>query len=270
MLNEENLYAATTAAAASSPPSLSDVVPSMPYRQQSGGTGLLSVSEHETCLQGVDVDAAPAMPFRQKSCALLSVSEENVKAFLETDAAPSLPHRQSSLASNSHHTKKSDSSTSSSEPVPEYLQPIDVESKLKELTEKAEEFKRVVDLRDRKYGMRTYKQCFIGSEAVDRMIEVGLAKDRDEAVELGGNWMKFLGLFRHVCDDHDFKDKHLFYKFGGDSHKNRAEKKKNAAPAPARIGRPWYSIRGRDALTMSGLSLLEKNATEQPDNAKST
>ena len=243
---------------------LNDQQPGIPQRRST----LASVNADNLRAAAV-VDVVPSMPYRQQSNGLMSVSEENLKAISVADAAPCKPSRQESLASSSHHHRKErksngSGSSSTAEPVPEYLQPTfceDVESKLKELSEKAEEFKRVVDIRDRPYGVRTYKQCFVGSEAVDRMIESGLAKDREEAVELGQNWMRFLGLFRHVCDDHEFKDKHLFYKFA-DSHSKTKNKSKKLNSAQPTTGRPWYSVRGRDTAIMEGQPMSQKDLSK--------
>lgn len=81
-----------------------------------------------------------------------------------------------------------------------------------ELEELVEGFKAYVDVRDRKYHMRTYHNCFIGSEAVDSMIYAGLAHSREEAVKLGKRLQRELKLFHHVCDDWSFEDKRLFYR----------------------------------------------------------
>lgn len=43
----------------------------------------------------------------------------------------------------------------------------------KDLSEIAAQFKENVKLSDRSYRLKTYKQCFIGSEAVDYLVESG-------------------------------------------------------------------------------------------------
>ena len=53
----------------------------------------------------------------------------------------------------------------------------------------------------------------IFSDAVDTMVERGLAKTRTEAVELGRMLARELGLFRHVTGDHAFSDDYLFFRF---------------------------------------------------------
>lgn len=76
----------------------------------------------------------------------------------------------------------------------------------------ADAFIMYVDIRDRRYRARVWRDCFIGSEAVDALIYAGLADNRENAVLVGRHLQKELRLFAHVCDDHDFKDDFLFYR----------------------------------------------------------
>jgi sensor c-di-GMP phosphodiesterase-like protein len=67
-----------------------------------------------------------------------------------------------------------------------------------------------LDVRDRIYRMRVFRNCFVGSQAVDWIArECGVG--RAEALRLGRNLLA-LGLVRHVEDEHDFKDAELFYR----------------------------------------------------------
>jgi pyruvate/2-oxoglutarate dehydrogenase complex dihydrolipoamide dehydrogenase (E3) component len=87
-----------------------------------------------------------------------------------------------------------------------------------ELTEIYDRFRAIVDLQDREYGFplkKTYRQCFVGSEAVGKMIEEGLAADEADAVRLG-NVMLNGGIFHHVQRAHAFKNDDLFYRFSSD------------------------------------------------------
>ena len=72
-----------------------------------------------------------------------------------------------------------------------------------------------VEVKDRKYRFKKYRQCFVGSEAVDFLVDNGYVASRFEAVELGEK-MRAAGLFSHVVDDHGFKDDKLFYAFDPD------------------------------------------------------
>lgn len=71
---------------------------------------------------------------------------------------------------------------------------------------------RKVDVKDRKYRMKTYPTCFVGSEMVDYMVENQLAPSRSEAVKIGRELLS-TGHLEHVVREHDFKDDFLFYHF---------------------------------------------------------
>ncbi len=77
--------------------------------------------------------------------------------------------------------------------------------------------RRVLDIRDRKYGFpaKTYPKCFVGSEAVAQLVKEGIASDEDDAVRVG-NMMLNAGVFHHVLDAHAFKNENLFYRFISD------------------------------------------------------
>lgn len=47
------------------------------------------------------------------------------------------------------------------------------------------EFKSGIEIKNRKYKLKTYKSCFIGEEAVTWLVEHGFAENRKEAVTLG-------------------------------------------------------------------------------------
>jgi hypothetical protein len=72
-----------------------------------------------------------------------------------------------------------------------------------------------VDVRNRRYQLKSYKRCFVGAEAVDFMVQSGWARSREEAVKIGQSLQKEFKLFEHVVDPerHDFKDSFLFFKF---------------------------------------------------------
>jgi len=80
------------------------------------------------------------------------------------------------------------------------------------LSRKAAIFLSVVDVKNRNHGLLKLKKCFVGSEAVDRMLSAGLATTRKEAVDLGRDFVDKLSLFRHVMGTHTFKDKRLLYR----------------------------------------------------------
>ncbi|XP_072332238.1 rap guanine nucleotide exchange factor 4 isoform X4 [Scyliorhinus torazame] len=68
-------------------------------------------------------------------------------------------------------------------------------------------------IRDRKYHLKTYKQCCVGTELVDWMIQqTPCVHSRTQAV---GMWQVLLeeGVMNHVDQEHNFQDKYLFYRF---------------------------------------------------------
>lgn len=83
-------------------------------------------------------------------------------------------------------------------------------------------FREIVAIQDRQYGLpaKTYKQCFVGSEAVAQLMEKGMAIDEEDAVRLG-NVMLHSGVFHHVQRAHVFKNAYLFYRFADDEDHGR-------------------------------------------------
>mmetsp|Transcript_29555 Transcript_29555/g.32898 ORF Transcript_29555/g.32898 Transcript_29555/m.32898 type:complete len:449 (+) Transcript_29555:543-1889(+) len=73
-----------------------------------------------------------------------------------------------------------------------------------------------VKVKTRKYKMTTYKDCFIGKEAVDWLVKnVTTVHSRQEAVEFGTGLMQYQ-LVHHVCRSQPFRDGHFFYRFQAD------------------------------------------------------
>ena len=89
-----------------------------------------------------------------------------------------------------------------------------------QLANQAAAFQGCLDVRDRKYRMRTFKSCFVGSEAVDALVLSNVVSSRDEAVEMGRRLERELRLFSHVTGDHKFADDHLFYRLRTDATAN--------------------------------------------------
>ena len=68
-----------------------------------------------------------------------------------------------------------------------------------------------VEVTDRRYLLRVYPRCFIGSEAVSWLAE-NENLTRSEARSLGERMLE-LGQFRHVLDEHGFIDGSFYYRF---------------------------------------------------------
>eukprot|EP00945_MAST-04E_sp_MAST-4E-sp1_P005610 g5610.t1 len=80
----------------------------------------------------------------------------------------------------------------------------------------------LVVIKTRRYHLRFYSKCFVGRHFVDSIVShprTKLAcKERLRAVKLMNCLMR-AGLVHHVCDDHEFKDDYLFYRFYADDMK---------------------------------------------------
>ncbi len=68
-----------------------------------------------------------------------------------------------------------------------------------------------IEVKDRRYRLKVYKNCFIGSELVSWLVANKDVTEK-EAVVLGQNLFEH-NLIAHACRDHDFKNDFLFYEF---------------------------------------------------------
>lgn len=88
--------------------------------------------------------------------------------------------------------------------------PIFTRDQLKRMTAEMRGF---LDVRDRKYHLRTYRKCWLGRDGVAYLSKT-LGSER-VAVAVGDQ-MIAAGLMRHVAGDHSLKKKELFYRFKED------------------------------------------------------
>ncbi|KAF3694862.1 Rap guanine nucleotide exchange factor 4 [Channa argus] len=75
-------------------------------------------------------------------------------------------------------------------------------------------------IRDRKYHLKTYRQCCVGTELVDwQMQQSSCIHSRVQAV---GMWQVLLeeGILNHVDQERSFQDKYLFYRFLDDEQED--------------------------------------------------
>ncbi|XP_036732816.2 rap guanine nucleotide exchange factor 4 isoform X4 [Manis pentadactyla] len=75
-------------------------------------------------------------------------------------------------------------------------------------------------IRDRKYHLKTYRQCCVGTELVDWMLQqTPCVHSRTQAV---GMWQVLVedSVLNHVDQEHYFQDKYLFYRFLDDEHED--------------------------------------------------
>ena len=75
-----------------------------------------------------------------------------------------------------------------------------------------------VEIKTRRYKIKLYQRCFVGSEAVDWLVN-RTKLSRPDAIKIGQK-MVDKGLFAHVSDNHPFKDEYLFYRFTDDQGKS--------------------------------------------------
>jgi hypothetical protein len=104
-----------------------------------------------------------------------------------------------------------------------------------------------VPLGERRYRVKWYPNCFVGSEAVDWLVR-GYGLARDEAVELGQHLLE-RGTIHHVVKEQPFADGEFFYRFNGsgpklDSIEIDALVQKMRAPGGLEIGERSYLGRG--------------------------
>ncbi|XP_007909495.1 DEP domain-containing mTOR-interacting protein isoform X2 [Callorhinchus milii] len=71
-------------------------------------------------------------------------------------------------------------------------------------------------IKDRRYHLRTYPNCFVAKELTDWLIDHKEAPDRETAIKLMQKLMDH-NIIHHVCDGHsEFKDAKLLYRFRKD------------------------------------------------------
>ena len=67
-------------------------------------------------------------------------------------------------------------------------------------------------IKDRKWMLKTYRNCFVGQECVKFLIHSNGVSNEKEAVIIG-RILVSSNIIRHVEGDHDFKNENLFYRF---------------------------------------------------------
>ena len=68
-----------------------------------------------------------------------------------------------------------------------------------------------IEIKNRRYNLKIYSRCFVGSEAVSWLTD-NLGISKQEAIALGQKLIDKKWI-HHVTDDHQFKDEALFYRF---------------------------------------------------------
>ena len=99
------------------------------------------------------------------------------------------------------------------------------ESKNVDIEEIAKEMRSArggVLVKDRYYHLKKYKQVFLGQDCVTWIMNFTGVKTREEALRIG-NQIMHAGHFTHVANNHDLKDKFLFYRFSTDDEEKEEE-----------------------------------------------
>jgi pyruvate/2-oxoglutarate dehydrogenase complex dihydrolipoamide dehydrogenase (E3) component len=117
-------------------------------------------------------------------------------------------------------------------------------------------FQKYVNIADRTYRFKTYKQCFIGTEAVDYLISSGVATTRADAVRIGQLLMNDYYLFEHVTRDHPFRDEKLFYRFLAPNERGSVATNENTG----------QKISWSDFLSPTGLNNQDTETTENKND----
>ena len=68
-----------------------------------------------------------------------------------------------------------------------------------------------LEIKERRYHLRQYHNCFVGSELVDYLVNYQDCLT-EEAVALGQSLLKH-NLIQHVHNEHEFENEFLFYRF---------------------------------------------------------
>ena len=135
-----------------------------------------------------------------------------------------------------------------------------------DLEELSERVKRILDIQDRKYGIppKTYAKCFVGREAVIKMVDEGIASHQEDAVRIG-NMLLNAGVIHHVVDAHAFKNENLFYRFLSDEdHGSVATKPDGSAVSWADFMSPLAPREDRDLSLQPKIPERDPNLAEFP------
>jgi small-conductance mechanosensitive channel len=95
------------------------------------------------------------------------------------------------------------------EPSGQKLTEIDIETLVSAMRESGG-----LEIKDRRYRMNLYPRCFVGSEAVEWLMQFQNCT-REEAIDIG-QLLVDRGIIHHVLDEHPFLDDKIFYRFYAD------------------------------------------------------
>jgi hypothetical protein len=215
---------------------LLDQAPKVPARRTSSNASYYSQApqQQQQHQKGGLLSSPPAIPIRQPS--EFEFGDEGSFAAAAAAAAAAADY--------------ADDDSSEAQPLPA-VDTVQLHAITSAFRQEQEIFRNHVVIRDRKYHFRTYKRCFVGTEAVDVMLQLGLAKTRAQAVKLGNQYLIMDGLFRHVCGDHPFQDSYLFYHFVQTDDETCGRISRRDHHGPNNNALKWFSsVRGRPQQTI--------------------
>ena len=70
-----------------------------------------------------------------------------------------------------------------------------------------------ISVRDRKYRLKVYEECFVGHDCIDFLQEYLQLAKRKEAVRIAQHMNNTLHFCEHVNNEHKIKDENFFYRF---------------------------------------------------------
>jgi hypothetical protein len=96
------------------------------------------------------------------------------------------------------------------DPTERYSNPLKIQLPLDEL---AKAFEQGVKVKDYIHNLKTYKETFVGTKAVDFLVNSRLAINREEAVRIGRELVEHFNLFERVTGDRVFSDDYVYFRF---------------------------------------------------------
>lgn len=94
-----------------------------------------------------------------------------------------------------------------------------------------EAMKNEVTIKDRIYHLKTYKDCFLGSDAVGFLQRYLKLSSREQAAEVAVEMNEHVHCWEHIGGDPDLKDQPLFYHFVGDFRMQKGKSQNLASKA---------------------------------------
>lgn len=187
-------------------------------------TDRMKKKTYDRCFDGSAAVDFLCQHLRQPRPEALHVGRELVRhfgLFINATGHKFHSHNGSSKAAASQHNSfmLQDSTTAHYRMVgylPFEVKRMNIETKLRI-------FEEGVSVKTRRQGLRKYKKCFVGAEAINFLVRSRIVQDRTAAVTLGKKFVAMFNLFEPVNRIHDFQDSRTrLYRF--------VEKKKRYFP----------------------------------------